>query len=69
MSDELERLTRDELNARAEKLGVADPAGMPNKAAVVAAIEQAEGGAGRGPRSLTARRARLLRRRRARGQL
>jgi hypothetical protein len=66
---ELERLTRDELNARAEQLGVADPAGLPNKAAVVAAIVQAEGGAGTGPRSLTARRAALLRRRRARGQL
>jgi hypothetical protein len=64
---ELERLTRDELNARADELGI-DGAALPNKAAVVAAIAQAEG-AGRSPRSLTARRARLLRRRRARGQL
>jgi hypothetical protein len=67
MSEELEQLTRDELNARAGELGI-DAAGLPNKAAVVAAIVKA-GGVPAGPRSLTARRARLLRRRRARGQL
>ncbi|HKE79010.1 MAG TPA: hypothetical protein VKB54_06865 [Solirubrobacteraceae bacterium] len=68
---DLERLTRDELNARAAGLGI-DAAGLPNKAAVVAAIARAEQATGGGPASRTARtaaRARLLRIRRRRGRL
>jgi hypothetical protein len=69
-AEELQRLSRDELDERAAQLGVPDPAGLPNKAAVVAAIESIQGaGPAAGPRSLTARRARMLRMRRARGQL
>lgn len=34
-------LTRDELDAYAARLGVDDPAALPNKAAVIAAIEGA----------------------------
>ena len=37
----LDDLTRDELNAYAEKVGVADAASLSNKAAVIAAIEDA----------------------------
>jgi hypothetical protein len=79
MSEELERLTRDELNVRAEEAGVADPAELPNKAAVVDAILAAGGGARPSSRTAqqaigarrlpTPQKARLLRRRRARGQL
>jgi hypothetical protein len=37
----LEKLTRDELNARATEAGVDSPESLPNKAAVVEAIEGA----------------------------
>lgn len=39
----LEALSRAELDERAEAAGVADPAGMPNKGAVIEAIRQREG--------------------------
>jgi hypothetical protein len=39
---DLSALTRDELNAHAESVGIADPAGFPNKGELVAAIEAAE---------------------------
>jgi hypothetical protein len=62
---ELERLSRDELDAKARSLGVTDPESLPNKKAVVEAILGAQGG--RIPtRSKTARSAALLRRRRKR---
>lgn len=38
----LQAMTRAELDAEAERIGVADPAALPNKAAVIAAIEGAE---------------------------
>lgn len=38
---DLEKLTRDDLNALATDKGIADPAALPNKAAV---IEEIEGG-------------------------
>jgi hypothetical protein len=76
---ELERLTRGELDARAAKLGITAPEELPNKSAVVEAIVKATGAAGESlPRSQTARgtrltrtarKARLMRTRRARGQL
>jgi hypothetical protein len=75
--EELGQLTRDELNARAAQLGVENPDGLRTKADVIAAIRRA-GGAGpssrtaqqaTGGRALTPRKARLLRQRRARGQL
>lgn len=37
----LDGLTRDELNAYAGRVGVEDAASLPNKAAVIAAIEDA----------------------------
>lgn len=39
--DELATLTRKELNQKAAKLGVEDPAKLPNKDAVIAAIREA----------------------------
>ena len=37
----LDAMTRDELDAYAAKVGVEDAASLPNKAAVIAAIEKA----------------------------
>lgn len=41
-SERLAALTRDELNAHAENVGIADPAHYPNKAALIEAIETAQ---------------------------
>jgi hypothetical protein len=40
-AENLDALNRDELNELAESLGVENPAGLPNKDAVIAAIEKA----------------------------
>jgi hypothetical protein len=44
-SASLQSMTRPALNQLAASLGIADPAGMPNKDAVIAAIAAAQGGA------------------------
>jgi hypothetical protein len=68
-TEQLGNLTRDELNERATALGI-DAASLPTKQAVIDAIEaQASAGPAAGDRSPHARRARMLRQRRARGQL
>lgn len=41
LPDDLDALTRDELDARALQVGVEDPQKLPNKAEVVAAIHAA----------------------------
>lgn len=41
-SAKLAELTRDELNAHAANVGIADPAHYPNKAALIEAIESAQ---------------------------
>lgn len=42
MSDDLSKLTRDELNTMADELGVADAAALSTKADVIAAIAEIE---------------------------
>ena len=69
MSEQLDSLTREELNERAAALGI-DGASLPNKEEVKRAIEKAASTSpATGDRSATARRRRMLRQRRARGQL
>lgn len=43
MAEDLSDLTREELNERAEEAGVEDPEDLPNKEAVIDAINEAEG--------------------------
>jgi hypothetical protein len=77
VSNDLETLTRGELNERASAAGIDNPESMRSKADVIAAIRKAGAPSPAAPpaapasetRSLTARRARALRlRRRQRGQ-